>query len=191
MTMPSSNHDMVDSIECVDLSVVTVADIRWQHGTFRTFSSGSGRDKKYWSRSGVQTSIGDVQEELWYRIAEHVAKRDGEGWLVDALVEWECVHNYRELKSAELREEALCSYSHRLFDNPRWVLYIPFNRKFRPQVLETAGLVTIMPNCCNIPGETTQAQIDHAYQHQICCPHCGRWTEFSIVGEADPPWEEY
>ncbi len=191
--MATSPHDMVDAIEQIDLAAVTVLDIRWQYGTFRTFSSGSGHDKKYWYRHGAQTKIGDIKEEVWYKVAEQVAMRDGESWLVDALTEWEKAHNYRNLKASELCEEALVSYSHRLFDNPRWVDYIPFNRKYRPQVLETAQLVTIIPKCCNMPGETTQEQIDHACQQKLSCPHCGRWSEFDIVGEVrcDPPWVEF
>lgn len=181
---------MIDSIDQIDLSTVSISDIRWKIGTFHPFSSGFGRDKKHWSRSGALTSTGDIEESVWYKAAEYIAKRDGELWLVDALTEWEHDHNYRCLKKAELREEALVAYSHRLFDHPRWVDYIPFNRKYRPKELETAHIIPVITACCKMRGETTQEQIEGAYQGKLSCPHCGRWSEYVIALDSDV-WEEH
>ena len=129
----------INSILQLDLDTITFSDIHWRYGTFQPYSTGSGRDKKYFSRSGVATPIGDIQEDLWYQVAEHIAKREGEEWLVDALTQWDKEHNYMKESPSELRKDALQSYSHSLYDNPRWVDFIPFNRQFRPEVLETAG----------------------------------------------------
>ena len=30
----------------------------------------------------------------------------------------------------------------RIFDHPRWVDFVPFNRQYRPEILQTAHLVT-------------------------------------------------
>ena len=35
----------------------------------------------------------------------------------------------------------------------RWVNFIPFNREYRPEVLEHASLVTVINECCGKPGE--------------------------------------
>ena len=70
-----------------------------------------GGIKKYFSRSGVATPIGDIQEDLWYQVAEHIAKREGEEWLVDALTQWDKEHNYMKESPSELRKDALQSYS--------------------------------------------------------------------------------
>ncbi|MFR6041929.1 MAG: hypothetical protein ACLUHL_11220 [Dysosmobacter welbionis] len=82
-------------------------------------------------------------------------------------------------------------YSMSLQDWPEWVDYIPFNRKYRPQVLEQAHIVTVFNACCGKPGEVTQEQIDRAWRGQIACPCCGRWSLFSIcLPDGTLPWEE-
>ena len=190
MMFSAQNH-LINSIEQLDLNTITTADIRWKYGTFRPYSTGSGRDKKHFSRSGVATAIGDIQEDLWYQVAEHIAKRDGEEWLVDALAQWNKEHNYGKDSPTELRRDALQSYSYRIFDNPQWVLYVPFNQRYRPEVLETARLVTVVCDCCEKPGETTQEQIDRGQNGKVSCPHCGRWSTFTILSEELPPWDAY
>lgn len=190
MDFSLDNH-LINSVGQLDLDAVTLSDIRWQYGTFRPYSTGSGRDKKHFSRSGVATSIGDLQEDLWYQVAEHIAKRDGEEWLVEALAQWNKAHNYCKDSPTELRRDALQSYSCRIFDDPQWVRYVPFNRQYRPEVLETARLVTVECDCCKRPGEVTQEQIDGADQGQISCPHCGCWSIFRVLSEELPPWDAF
>ena len=122
---------------------------------------------------------------------EQIAQRDNETWLVDALAVWEAEHNYTRRSPAQIREEALELYSMRIFDQPEWVVYIPFNRRFRPDVLDGAHIVTVINDCCKKPEEVTQEQIDRAYGGTVACPHCGRWSTFSIVSGEAPPWEEF
>ena len=97
----------INSILQLDLDTIAFSDIHWRFGTFQPYSTGSGRDKKHFSRSGVATPIGDIQVDLWYQVAEHIAKREGEEWLVDALTQWNKEHNYMHLHPTELREDAL------------------------------------------------------------------------------------
>lgn len=181
----------IDSLTGFDLSTVKLSDIGWQYGTGAAISSGNGRQKTYRYRNGVMTKLGDIAEHIWYSLAESIARRDGETWFVDALTTWEGEHNYIRSSSSELRRKALHLYSARIFDQPEWVAYIPFNRRFRPEVLDGAHIVTVINDCCNKPGEVTQEQINRAYGSAIACPHCGRWSHFSIVGDEQPPWEEF
>lgn len=116
---------------------------------------------------------------------EQLIEKSGEQWLQDALLQWEKEHNYAKSSAAELREKALELHSARIFDNPEWVCYIPFNKRFRPDVLEQAHIVTVVNECCGLPGEVTQEQIDRAYNKTVACPHCGRWSPFKRVGESD------
>lgn len=190
MGHPRANQQ-INSILQLDLDTITFSEIHWQYGTFLPGSSGSGRNKKHFSRSGVATPIGDIQVDLWYQVAEHIAKREGEEWLVDALTQWNKEHNYMEASPSELRKDALHSYANRIFDNPKWVSYVPFNRQFRPGVLESARLVTIVTDCCKLPGQVPQEQIDGARQGEISCPHCGCWSTFSILSEELPPWDMF
>ena len=90
-------------------------------------------------------------------------------------------YNVPILRHRTVRHKALQLHISRIFDNPRWVNFIPFNREYRPEVLEHASLVTVINECCGKPGEVTQEQIDGACTGTVACPHCGRWSSFSIV----------
>lgn len=185
------SYKRIDSLDGIDLSTISLSDVRWQIGSGIAISSGSGRDKKYRYRNGVITNIGDIEEHIWYQLVEQIAQRDNETWLVDALAVWEAEHNYTRRSPAQIREEALELYSMRIFDQPEWVVYIPFNRRFRPDVLDGAHIVTVINDCCKKPEEVTQEQIDRAYGGTVACPHCGRWSTFSIVSGEAPPWEDF
>lgn len=184
--------EQIDNIESIDLSTVTLSELRWQFGTGISISKGSGRDKTYSYRCGVMTDLGDIKEEIWYQIVSHIVKRNHEEEIVDALFTWHKEHNYLSNTNAQLRCEALQSYASRLWELPQWVDYIPFNRRFFPQVLEGAHIVIVVTSCCGKPGEVTQERIERAWCGQISCPHCGRWSSFVICGsEAAPPWDEF
>lgn len=181
----------IDSLSGIDIATIEAKDIHWQTGTGICISSGSGRNRTYRYRRGVLTDLGDIEEGLWYQLAEAVAKRCNEQELVEAHYEWEKVHNYTNSPRSQLRLDAMHSYINGLHDRPDWVDYIPFNRKYRPHVLEQAHIVTVINTCCGKPGEVTQEQIDRAGQGRIACPHCGRWSPFVICGEDEtPPWVE-
>ena len=181
----------IDSLDGLDLLTIPLSDVRWQVGSGVALSSGSGRDKKYRYRNGVITNIGDIEEHIWYQLVEQIAQRDSEVWLVDALTIWKGEHNHTCTSPSKIREDALQSYSMRIFDQPEWVHYIPFNRRFRSDTLIGAHIVTVINDCCKKPGEVTQEQIDRAYDGTVACPHCGRWSKFSVVAEEEPPWEEF
>lgn len=165
----------------IDFSKLEFEDLRWRFGTFQSISTGSGRNKKYSSWSGVETAIGDIEESVWYQAAERLIREKGEQEILDALTQWGMEHNYRKAPVGELRKEALQLHVSRIFDNPRWVDFVPFNLRYRPEVLQTAHLVTVINECCQEPGVVTQEQIDGAYGGTIACPCCGKWSHFDIV----------
>lgn len=92
---------------------------------------------------------------------------------------------YAHASKEVVRKEALQLHVARLFDNPLWVHFVPFNRQYRPEVLETAHLVTVVNECCNTPGEVTQEQVDQSANGMIACPCCGRWSPFHCVEQAE------
>lgn len=178
-----------DHLSELRVAELCMNDIRWLGGTGRTCSSGAGQGKKTSYRRGVSTPLGDIELSVWYQAAEAIIRRDGEQQLLSQLVEWASEHNYVHLSATEIRQKALALLSVGIFKNPRWVHYIPFNRKFHPEVLLEAHIVTIISSCCQLPGEVTQEQIDAACSNMVACPHCGRWATYTVV-EALGPWEE-
>lgn len=184
----------INSIREIDLDTITLSDICWKYGTGISTDTGSRKAGTYKPgyRNGVMTDIGDIRTDIWRQAIKHIARRDGEVWLVDALVAWEKAHNYAKESQEELYLHALLLYSHRIFDDQKWTDYIPFNRTYRASALEQAQIVTVMLSCCGKTGDATQEQISHAYNGEICCPHCGCRSAFWVVNDMnDLPWEEY
>ena len=167
----------------MDLTAIDFPDIRWRYEVFYCIRTGTGRDKKYCPWSGVETALGEIEQKTWCQIAEALIDRKEESSLLKCLVEWKTEHNYLHASKEEIRKEALQMHVARLFDNPLWADYVPFNRKYRPDALKAAHLVTVINECCKKPGEVTQEQIDHALNGTIACPCCGRWSPFHCYEE--------
>ena len=165
-----------------DLSTITFEDIRWQYGVFRCNSTGAGRDKKHFPWHGVKTRLGEIEEHEWCQLAEAVIDRAGEAELLKQLVQWCTENNFTGDSAAEIRREALRLHTNRIFDNPKWVGYLPFNKRYRPGIWDAANIVFVRMGCCPEPGTVTQEQIDRSCKEQIACPHCGRWNTFTILG---------
>jgi len=178
----------IDRIDDIDLENVTLQDIYWKYGTGISIVTGSKRDRTYSRsyRNGVMTNIGDIQENIWYQVAKHIAQRDNEDWVVNALFAWKEAHNYTKSSRKVLYQKALELYACRIYDNPHWSNYIPFNQTYRPDVLKHAQIISVVNSCCGKLGNVTQQQIDHAYNGKICCPHCGRWSSFTVVDDDSP-----
>ena len=179
--MLSIESQRIRDLREIDLSTLEFEDLRWQYGVFQSISTGSGRHKVYSSWIGVKTNIGEIEESVWCQAAEQLIQQKGEQEILDALVQWGMEHNYLKEPAGVVRKEALHHHVNRIFDNPRWVDFVPFNRRYRPEVLKTAHLVTVVNECCQEPGVVTQEQIDAAYKGTIACPCCGKWSHFDIV----------
>ncbi len=179
----------IDRLEEIDLATVTCAEMQWKYGTGVGSTTGQGAYKKHSYRSGAMTELGDIEEHIWYAAMEYIIRRDNEESLLNALIEWEREHGFSH-NEKECRQEALVKHSMRLFDSQEWVSYIPFNQKHRPEILAQADIRCAVFDCCDMPGEVTQAQIDRAYTGKISCPHCGRWSTFMLFGAEDIPWQD-
>lgn len=173
-------HRRIDSLSSTNPESLSFPNLRWRFGTGVGTSTGQGHYKKSGYRSGVMTELGDIEITVWIQLMEQLIEKSGEQWLLDALICWEKETNYTNASDSKLREIALELHSARIFDDPEWVCYIPFNKRFRPDVLEQAHLVTVVNECCGLPGEVTQEQINRAQDGSIFCPLCGRWSKFEI-----------
>lgn len=175
------SKERIDSAAGLVPAALTFSNLCWRYGTGVDTSTGKGGYKKVSYRFGVMTELGDMEINVWIHLLERLIEESGEQWLLDALLWWEKEHNYAKASAARLRESALQLHSSRIFDNPEWVCFLPFNKQFRPAVYEQANIVTVINECCALTGEVTQEQIARAYGETICCPHCARWSRFSIL----------
>lgn len=111
--------------------------IRFQTHTGRAFLiNDRGFEKKYGYRHGVETPIGDIEENLWCELMKELIEKNGDTELYEYLFEW-----YQDIPVAghtkkEREFYVLQCFSHKIFADKRWVDYIPFNQKYRPSILE-------------------------------------------------------
>lgn len=74
--------------------------------------SGSGRDKKYGYRNGIQTDLGDIRNDVWRDLVRELIVRSHEEDLFDKLLEWEKEHTYWLKTKAELEHYTLELYEY-------------------------------------------------------------------------------
>ena len=171
---------------------ITFENLRVRYGTSRSYIiSGEGRNRVYGNRVGMMTNLGDLEQKEWKRLAQQLIQSSGEEQLQAALLEW-TQEKAQWLRGKQEQEQyALELHMSRIFDRPEWVDYIPFNRRYRPEVLKTASLAWIVTPCCQKPGQVTKEQLDRAehMDHRIFCPYCGRSTDYCICDPEEQPDE--
>ena len=177
----------IKTLQDIDAASFTFENLRWKYGVFRPMSSGAGRNKKHWGWCGVVTALGEVEEKVWYQLAEQLIKNAGEQQLLAHLIEWESECGYTKSSSDEVRKEAIHLHVSRIFDDPEWIHYLPFNKRYRPEIWEAAHIVYVRNECCQKVSAVTQEQIDRSSYSIIYCPHCGRWSRFTILGRRVKP----
>lgn len=167
----------IASLKELDLSTLTYEQIRWQYGTFRSYSKGTRSNKITWYENGVMTPIGEIEESVWYQAAEHIIQREHEEELFNQLLQYESETTHNGcFKMQELKHYTLKLFVSRIFDAPGWIGFIPFNRKYRPEFVKDMKFVKIQSECCGAIGDVTQEQIRF---FGAPCPKCGRWAPFT------------
>ena len=160
---------------------LTFDNLRFMYGTGRGYMiSGTDRYKTTGYRQGVMCKLGDLDQTEWIRLMHELIERTGEQMLYQQLLQWYTEHNYARDTPAALKMEALQAHSHRLFDSERWVFFVDFNRRFRPEALKQAALVLVQCDCCAAPGITTQALLNQL-DGTTCCPVCKRWSSYQRI----------
>lgn len=165
------------------MSELTFADLRVHYGTGRAYTiSGKGRDRVMGYRSGMMCDLGDIEESEWCEMVRNLIVQTGEQELHQQLITHMKEHYRWKRSKAEFEKQALELHASRIFDNPQWVDFIIFNKRFRPEVLRTARLIWVKNTCCKKAGQVTQAMLEtKGSQGKVCCPHCGRWSEYEIM----------
>lgn len=137
--------DGVESSTRIRLAAVHESG-RTLHAHFSTgqsiLLSGSGRDKKYGYRNGIQTDLGDIRNDVWRDLVRELIVRSHEEDLFDKLLEWEKEHTYWLKTKAELEHYTLELYAARIFDNPKWVDYEAFAKHYGYQPQSYEGKTT-------------------------------------------------
>ena len=92
---------------------------------------GDQHNKSSGYRNGVMTGIGDLEFPVWETLVRDLIHRSGEDELLNSLIAWlEGTPWLRTKREVELY--ALELHAGRIFDNPDWVDYVAFNRKYHP-----------------------------------------------------------
>ena len=130
----SRKYERIDFISSLSKNL-SFNDLRFQHGTGQAILlSGRGYDKKYGYRSGIQTEVGDIREDVWCQAMHELIERSGEKALYENLLEWVTENTHWIKTKHEAEQEALQLHSYRIFDNSEWVGYISFNKRYRPEI---------------------------------------------------------
>ena len=96
---------------------------------------GDQQSKSSGYRNGVMTGLGDLEFPVWETLVRDLIHRSGEDELLNSLIVWlEATPWLRTKRDKELY--ALELHAGRIFDNPGWVDYAAFNRKYRPDKFE-------------------------------------------------------
>ncbi len=132
--------ELIDNVSQIAgrLDSLTFDDIRDMCGTGRSLlvSSKNSFDKKYVYRKGMMTKLGDIEVSVWYELVEKLIVKYGQETLYVQLQEW-IKENFGWFKTEkEVREYSLRLHSSQIFDNPEWVDYVPFNQRYRPEILK-------------------------------------------------------
>lgn len=180
------NTKQINDLTAIDISELSFSDLRVMTGTFRSETTGSGYHKKRTTRSGCQTEIGDIRDDIWQQLAELLVEQASEGEILKRLIEDVSTYPWMQRESSAKRKHyALELHMSRIFDRPEWVGFIPFNESWRPEVLAAADIIWVTTSCCPKPGRITKQQINGytTNENRVHCPHCGRFSPFQQVAE--------
>ena len=165
-----------------EVANLTFEQIRFMYGTGRAIHiSGTGRDKVYDYRNGCMTKLGDIEESEWQALMKFLIERDGEQELFKQLLMWETEHNFCDSDKKTLERDTLIKHSMRIFEDVKWVDYVRFNQRYRPDELAKAKLVDIVTDCCGTHDVQTIELVDK--WPKVTCPKCGTYTTFKKKGE--------
>lgn len=159
-------------------------DLRGHYGTGRSYTiSGEGRNRVIGFRSGMMCNAGDIEISEWYKLVKDAIDRAGEHELFAQLLEFLREKEYSKRSKRELEEYALELHASRIFDNEAWVLFVQFNKKYRPERFAATRLIWVKTNCCKKNCQVCYSMLyrGESIPESVCCPHCGRWSEYEII----------
>lgn len=174
----------IDREEDLKGAEITLENLSSHGGTFFVRRKGEDRYGRriFNNRVGMQTNLGDIEISLWKDLVKRTIEILGEKQMFNHLVVWASLHCKWLHTKQEIEEYALELHAAKIFDNPLWVCFIPFNRKYRPDYLATIDMVTVINDCCNKPYQIPRKRLEHILGKDSCCEYCGRQGPFNLIG---------
>lgn len=173
-------QERIDSLEQLKLAHLKPEDLTWIYSTGQGQTTGSGRNKQHSYRQGIQTPVGDIKLSVWIKAAEYIVERDGLQEELEHLRPYAINYGSGSILSRQVSHASLLNMClSALYRNPAWVSFVPYNRQYHPELLNTTPIVEVVMDCCQIRCEVPTVQI-HTEDRSVHCPVCGRWTSFKI-----------
>lgn len=156
---------------------LSFSDLKVRYFTGRSILiSDTGQGKRYQYRNGCMTALGDLEISEWREMITELIAYRSEQELQKQLYEWCAEHTPWLHGKSEITDYALECHAARLFDDPLWADYIPFNRKYRPNVLDSAELIWAKTACCGTTQQFTVPQYQKICGQNFFCRTCNEWT---------------
>ena len=156
---------------------VTFAELAPQYDVVRGVTKVKNGRKDSVLISYVKTRAGEIERQRWQSMVRELIRDAGEEDLFQHLVDWTMDHAHWLRTERDRENYALELHASRIFDDEKWVGFVPFNRMYRPERLASAGLVSVTTECCGKECITTLSQIESG-NGVICCPYCGRFSAY-------------
>lgn len=118
------------------------------------------------------TVLGDLEISEWREMITELIAYRSEQELQKQLYEWCAEHTPWLHGKSEITDYALECHAARLLDDPLWTDYIPFNRKYRPNVLDSAELIWAKTACQrelrkNLLCPNTEKSVDKVFSAEL------------------------
>ena len=182
---------LIDIDENTDVSCLKYEDLRIVYGTYGSgyeqettveSESEAAKPKRFTYRLGFLTPLGDIQRNIWYRLAEKLIYHNYEGWITDALQEWYLTHHPGDGTSEKAWQLALKTHIHREHESESWIYYIPWNRENRPSALEGNEYPTVSFLCCGHNCAIALVLIQNEKKVLYSrCPNCYEISELEVL----------
>ena len=127
--------------------------------------------------------IGDLEISEWSEFVRAHIKQTGEELLFENFSEFMDQRLNAGRSKRQKEATILDLFSRRIFDDEKWVLYLQFNRKYRPACIVPDHMAVILPHCCRKYGAIPKVQLpgQDCDGKKVCCPHCGVWTTYDYL----------
>ena len=178
---------IIDRREQLGNVELTFIGLSKKFGTFRTYNDGTDRlgQKKHRSRVGVQTDYGDIEVTLWRELVHTLIEQHNERKLFNHLKVWFMKERKWLTDKLEIERNVLELHACRIFDNPLWVDFVPFNEKYRPEVLEKTDLVWVVNDADSTPQRIPREKMERDNDFSFHIHLYGKWIECAPPMESD------